>query len=102
MKKRNSQGEKPGKQKIMKNTNCYKLRNHFFLTVFISLSVYLHSHFLFPLYRSHKVGDHSMFSFLVSDHREQIVLALLYIVGIESNFHILNLLLKHVFQYSNA
>lgn len=43
-----------------------------------------------------------MFSFLVSDHREQIVLALLYTVGKESNFHILNLLLEHVFQYSNA
>lgn len=47
MKKRNSQGEKPGKQKTMKNTNCYKLRNHFFLTVFISSRVYLHTHFYF-------------------------------------------------------
>lgn len=38
---------------------------------------------------SHKVGDHSTLSFLGSDHREQIALALLYTVGKESNFHIL-------------
>lgn len=42
---------------------------------------------------SHKVGDHSTLSFLGSDHREQIALALLYTVGKESNFHILRFII---------
>lgn len=77
----------------MKNTNCHKLCNHFFfgsVYLFKCLSVYP---ILFHLYVSHKVGDHSMFSFLVSDHREQIALAFLYIVGKESNFHILRFII---------
>lgn len=73
----------------MKNADCYKLCNHFCLTVFISLNVYVLTHF----YVTHKVGYHSVFSSSVPVQGKQIPLAFLYTVGKESHFHLLRFII---------